>query len=162
MGPGVRRSLDLIAEEIPIERGQVASGTPVLDWVVPDEWEIRDAYVSRAGESERLVDFGRSNLHVVSHSVPIDDIVDLEELQHHLYSLPDHPDWIPYRTSYYSQQWGFCLADADRRRLESGPYRVVIDASLRPGVLEWGELVVPGGERGGADHHPYLPSVNGE
>ncbi len=144
MGPGTRATLDRIAEEIPIERGSVASGDHVLDWTVPDEWEIRDAFISRVGETERLVDFQQSNLHVVSHSVAVDVRLSLDELQQHLHSLPDRPHVVPYRTSYYAPNWGFCVADAQRVMLEPGEYDVVIDSTLRPGRLEWGELLVAG------------------
>ena len=144
MGPGTRATLDRIGEILPLERNGVASGTNVLDWVVPDEWEISDAFVSRAGDDERIIDFREHNLHVVSHSVPVDAVMPLDDLQAHLHSLPDRPHSIPYRTSYYARTWGFCLADEQRRQLEPGDYRVVIESRLRPGRLEWGELVIPG------------------
>ncbi len=145
IGPGTRTSLDRIASEIPITRRRVASGTRVLDWTVPDEWEIRDAYVAPAGGGDRLIDFQASNLHVVSHSVAVDTQLTLDELQPHLHSLPDRPDLVPYRTSYYAPTWGFCLSHRAREQLTEGRYDVVIDATLAPGYLEWGELVVPGG-----------------
>ncbi|MEP7204434.1 MAG: DUF2172 domain-containing protein, partial [Ilumatobacteraceae bacterium] len=146
LGPATRATLDRIAVEIPIEIRSVRSGTAVLDWEVPDEWEIRDAFIARPGSSERIVDFRASNLHVVSHSTPVDRIISLEELQPHLHSLPDRPELVPYRTSYYAPTWGFCLADDMRRALQRGDYQVVIDSSLQPGELSWGELVVPGDE----------------
>lgn len=144
MGPGTRATLDRIADEVPLQRHWVPSGQPVLDWVVPNEWTIRDASITRAGGHERLVDFKASNLHVVSHSVPIRQRVSLDELQGHLYSLPDRPHVIPYRTSYYAETWGFCLSHDQRQSLAPGDYDVWIDSSLEPGRLEWGELVVPG------------------
>lgn len=144
MGPGTRATLDRIGDVVPIERHGVASGTDVLDWAVPDEWEISDAFVSRDGDDQRIIDFREHNLHVVSHSVPIDAVMPLDDLQVHLHSLPDRPHSIPYRTSYYAPTWGFCLADEQRRRLEPGDYRVVIESHLGPGRLEWGELVIPG------------------
>lgn len=144
MGPGTRATLDRIAVEIPIERRSVPTGTNVLDWVVPDEWEIRDAYIAAAGETHRLVDFRQCNLHVVSHSIGVNKRLHLDELQPHLHSLPDRPGWVPYRSAYYAPSWGFCLTDEQRSALTPGDYDVVIDSTLRPGELEWGELVVKG------------------
>jgi aminopeptidase-like protein len=144
IGPGARATLERITAEIPIVRRRVASGTQVLDWTVPDEWHVRDAYVAAAGSDERVIDFGASNLHVVSHSVPVDARMTLDELQPHLHSLPDRPDLVPYRTSYYAATWGFCVSQRVRDSLRPGEYDVVIDAALAPGQLEWGELVIPG------------------
>lgn len=143
-GDGVRRTLDRIAEQIPIERVEVPSGTHVLDWTVPNEWNVRDAYIkNRAGE--RVVDFREHNLHVVGYSVPIDRRVSREELERHLHSLPDHPDWIPYRTSYYRDNWGFCLTQRQRDALTEESYEVCIDSSLDPGgSLTYGECLLEG------------------
>lgn len=143
-GSGVRATLDRVASEIPVERYAIPSGTPVLDWTIPDEWTIRDAYICRHGCSDRVVDFRRSNLHVVSYSEPVDLRLDLDALRPHLHSLPDRPGWIPYRTAYYRRTWGFCLAHRDLMRLEPGEYDVVIDSELAPGCLDYGELLIRG------------------
>lgn len=147
-GAGVRATLDRIALEVPLERAGVESGTRVFDWTVPDEWTIRDAWIAPEGSTgavdERIVDFRRSNLHVVGYSTPVDTVLPLDELRPRLHSLPDRPALVPYRTSYYTPDWGFCVADDLVRSLPDGRYRVVIDSDLRPGRLEWGEVVVPG------------------
>lgn len=143
-GDGVRQTLREIASRIPLEVHEVATGTQVLDWTVPDEWNIRDAYISEHGGG-RIVDFRESNLHVVSYSEPVDTEMTLAELRPHLHTLPERPDWIPYRTSYYERTWGFCLS---QRRLddldEEKPYEIVIDSTLEPGVLTYGECLLPG------------------
>lgn len=142
-GEGLRATLRRLAQDIPLQIHEVASGTPVLDWTVPDEWSIRAAYI--ADESgKRIIDLADSNLHVVSHSRPIDATLGLDELQPHLHSLPEQPDWIPYRTSFFSDGWGFCLAHRQRVALTQQRYRVVIDAELRPGSLSYGEVRLPG------------------
>lgn len=142
-GNGVRQTLDLIQKWIPLERTEVPSGTAVFDWEIPNEWNIRDAYIADQ-QGHRIVDFRVHNLHVVNYSAPVRHIMTREELEAHLYSLPDHPDWIPYRTSYYREYWGFCLRHLDREQLGSGPFEVVIDSSLAPGSLTYAECVVPG------------------
>ena len=142
-GNGVRQTLATIQSYVPLEIIEVPSGTPVLDWTVPREWNIRDAYVARQ-DGVRIVDFGANNLHVVQYRRPIDAIMPLAELRPHLHSLPDQPDWIPYRTSYYSENWGFCLTHNQLLGLADGRYRVVIDADLAPGHLSYGELLIPG------------------
>lgn len=142
-GDGVRRTLDVIREQIPLAVHEVPSGTPVLDWTVPKEWNIRDAYVKDAS-GRRVIDFRRSNLHVLSYSVPVRCTLSLAELRPHLHTLPDYPDWIPYRTSYYKETWGFCLAHNQLLALEDGRYEVVIDSSLTDGALTYGELLLPG------------------
>lgn len=142
-GDGVRRSLDLVERWAPLERAEVPSGSRAYDWEVPREWNVRDAYVADA-EGRRVIDFGAHNLHVMSYSTPVDRTMTLAELEPHLHSLPEKPDWIPYRTSYYREQWGFCLRHRDRERLGPGPYRVRIDATLAPGHLSYGECVIPG------------------
>ncbi len=142
-GQGLRQTLKAIGAIIPLEIHEVPSGTPVLDWTVPREWNIRDAYVANSRD-ERVIDFRQSNLHVVNYSVPVRRRMRLAELRPHLHSLPDHPDWIPYRTSYYKEEWGFCLRHRDLVALEDDEYEIVIDSSLEDGHLSYGELYLPG------------------
>lgn len=134
----------MIKEIVPLKITEVPTGTQVFDWEVPNEWQIRDAYIADAKE-ERLVDFKRHNLHVVSYSAPIDAWMTLEELKPHLHTLPAQPDLIPYRTSYYRRTWGFCLSHHDLESMDDQQkYRVVIDSTLAPGSLTYGEAYLPG------------------
>ncbi|GIH76218.1 DUF4910 domain-containing protein [Planobispora longispora] len=142
-GDGVRRTLEIIAESIPLEVSEVPTGTQVLDWTVPQEWNIRDAYVKDA-EGRRVIDFNASNLHVVGYSVPVSATMTLDELRGHLHTLPGQPGLVPYRTSYYVPTWGFCLSQETLDRMGPGPYEVVIDSTLADGHLTYGEYVVPG------------------
>jgi aminopeptidase-like protein len=142
-GDGVRETLDVLAEHIPLARTEVATGTRVFDWVVPDEWNIRDAHVT-APDGRRVVDFGASSLHVVSYSEPVHALFELDRLRERIHTLPEHPDWIPYRTSYHHRTWGFCMAHRELAALVPGEYEVVIDSSLEPGHLTYAELLLPG------------------
>lgn len=142
-GDGVRQTLRAVARQVPLAVHEVPTGTPVLDWTVPKEWNIRDAYIQNA-RGDRVVDFRRSNLHVVSYSVPVNARMTLAELRDHLFTLPERPEWIPYRTSYYQETWGFCLSHAQLQALDDGPFDVRIDSSLEPGSLTYGELLLPG------------------
>lgn len=141
-GDGVRETLRRIGERIPLEVHEVPSGTEVLDWMVPDEWNISDAYIATAGE--RVVDFRECNLHVVGYSEPVRATLTLQELGERLHTFADNPDWIPYRTSYYARTWGFCLSENQRSRLADASYEVVIDSTLGPGSLTYGECFLPG------------------
>jgi aminopeptidase-like protein len=142
-GPGVRDTLARLRQDVPLELHEVATGTRVLDWCVPKEWHIRDAYVKDA-DGRRVIDFHRSNLHVVNYSVPVHAKMTLKELKPHLHTLPDRPEWVPYRTSYYEENWGFCLSSRQLAQLEEGPYEVCIDSELKAGSLTYGELFLPG------------------
>lgn len=142
-GPGVRETLEVLRESVPLEIHAVPSGTAVLDWEVPPEWHFRDAFIADAS-GRRLIDARRCNLHVVSFSTAVDRQLSRAELEPHLHSLPDDPEAIPYRTSYYVRDWGFCLSERCRENLGDGPFHVRIDAEHREGVLNWGELVIPG------------------
>ena len=163
-GNGVRQTLDRLAQITDLKRHEVPSGTQVFDWQVPNEWNLHEAYIVDPN-GERVVDVANSSLHVVGYSVPVRCTMPLEALQAHLHSMPEHPDWIPYRTSYYKESWGFCLRHSDRARLVPGDYTVVIDASLGPGHLSYAECVVPGSGDGEAiiyTHtcHPALANDN--
>lgn len=142
-GNGVRETLSRIGTRIPLEVVEVPSGASVLDWVVPPEWNIRDAWI-RDADGRTIVDFADSNLHVVSYSVPVEARLSKAELMEHLYSLPGQPDLIPYRTSYYQETWGFCLPHRTLEALDDEEYNVLIDASLEPGSLTYGECRLPG------------------
>jgi aminopeptidase-like protein len=142
-GNGVRQTLEILRRYIPLEVNEVPSGTAVLDWTVPPEWNVRDAYIA-TDDGTHVVDFAANNLHIVQYSPPIDAVMPLAELRPHLHTLPDHPDWIPYRTSYYAENWGFCLTDRQLSSLADGPYHVMIDSDLAPGHLSYGELIIPG------------------
>ena len=142
-GTGLRETLDRIGEIVPIQITEVPSGTRVFDWTVPREWNIADAWV--ADESgQRVIDFRSSNLHVINYSVPVARTLTLEELSPHLHTLPEHPTWVPYRTSYYAEDWGFCLSEDARQDMLPGRYEAVIDATLEDGSLTYGECVLPG------------------
>jgi aminopeptidase-like protein len=145
-GNGVRKTLRILGERIPMVLHEVPSGTRVFDWEVPLEWNIEGAAVT-APDGERIIDFARHNLHLVGYSEPIRQSLSLEELTPRLHSTPEHPQWIPYRTSYYRRNWGFCLSHEARVRMAAGKYQVDIDSSLQPGALTYGEVQVPGGSR---------------
>ena len=142
-GNGVRETLAILRTLIPLEVKEVPSGTQVFDWTVPKEWNIKDAYIKN-DQGERIVDFRESNLHVVSYSVPVRARMHLDELKGHIFTLPEHPDWIPYRTSYYTENWGFCLSHNQWLELGDGEYEVCIDSSLQPGYLTYGEYYLRG------------------
>lgn len=142
-GDGVRDTLRILAGQIPIEIKEVPSGTAVFDWTVPPEWNIRAAYIARL-DGERVVDFADNNLHIVQYSRPVNEIVARSELLQRLHTLPDRPEWIPYRTSYYNETWGFCVRHRDLPKLTDERYRVVIDSVLAPGRLTYGELLITG------------------
>ena len=143
-GEGLRATLRAIQARLPaLELVEVASGTQVLDWIVPDEWRIGEAWIE-APDGSRIVDVARNNLHVVGYSTAVDAVLPLAELQHHLHSLPDQPDAIPYVTSYYQRRWGFCLSQRQREALVEGDYRVRIDAAHVAGAITLGELLIPG------------------
>lgn len=142
-GAGVRETLRVLAELIPVDICEVPSGTPVFDWTVPDEWNIRDAWIARAN-GERVVDFRACNLHVVGYSTPIRKRMTVEELRRHLHTTEGHPDWIPYRTSYYERTWGFCVSRRQYDALVDPEYDVCIDATLGPGALTYGEVWIRG------------------
>lgn len=142
-GDGVRKSLHILQQLIPLEIHEIPTGTRVFDWVIPKEWNVRDAYVKNS-LGEKVIDFQTSNLHLLNYSIPIARKMPLSELKEHLFTLPEHPDWIPYRTSYYKENWGFCLRHNDLKRLKEGEYEVYIDSSLEDGHLTYGEYYLPG------------------
>ncbi|HVC97963.1 MAG TPA: DUF4910 domain-containing protein [Pirellulales bacterium] len=147
-GPGVRETLAVLGRHLPLGLYEVPSGTQVFDWQVPNEWRIRDAFI-RDAAGRRVVDFRESNLHVVNYSVPVRTMLSLAELKRHLHTLPDHPDWVPYRTSYYHAQWGFCLShhrllELQRQYGDDYEFDVCVDSSLEPGSLTYGEAYLPG------------------
>ena len=145
-GAGVRDTLAYLSNLLPgLTIHAVPTGTQAFDWVVPDEWTIRDAYIAdEAGN--KVVDYTNHNLHVLGYSEPVDAWLSRAELDAHLYSLPEQPDAIPYITSYYERRWGFCLTHHQRTALPDGQYHAVIDSDLQPGVLNYGELIIPGQE----------------
>ena len=142
-GDGVRETLAVLAREVPLEVIETPTGTPIFDWTVPREWNVREAWIE-APNGERVLDLADSPLHVLGYSVPVDAVVPLAELREHVFTHPDDPDLVPYRTSYWEEQWGFCMT---RRRLDAlptGDYRVRIGSTLQDGSLTSGELTIPG------------------
>ncbi|MCR4909228.1 MAG: DUF4910 domain-containing protein [Lachnospiraceae bacterium] len=145
-GNGVRQSFELLQEEIPdivIHISEVKSGTRVLDWTIPNEWNIRDAFIETP-DGRRICEFKKNNLHVLHYSVPVDKKVSLPELKEHLTTLKSQPELIPYASSYYKERWGFCISYNELMSLPEGEYRVFIDSTLSPGALTYGEILIPG------------------
>lgn len=142
-GDGVRETFSILRREIPLETTEVPTGTQVYDWTMPREWNIEDAWIATP-DGERVVDFRRSNLHVLGYSTPIRARMPLSELREHLFTHPENPDWVPFRTSYYTEAWGFCLSRRALEGLPDGEYDVVIDSSLTDGNVTYAELHHPG------------------
>lgn len=142
-GEGIRRTLAMIGDRIPLKIYEVPTGTAVFDWTVPKEWSIRDAYIIRP-DGKRIADFKTCNLHVLHYSTPIRATMPLSELKPHLFTIPKNPNWIPYRTSYYKEDWGFCLSHNQTLALQDGQYEVCIDSTLEDGNLTYGECYFPG------------------
>ena len=142
-GDGVTQTLNIIKKDIPISIHKTSTGTKVFDWEVPKEWNINEAYIKNS-QGQKIIDFAKSNLHVLNYSVPVDKSVTLGDLKEHLFSLPEHPDWIPYRTSYYKEDWGFCITHNQFQKLGEDVYDVYIDSSLKDGHLTYAEYCIPG------------------
>ncbi len=158
-GNGVRQTLREIRSHLALEVHEVPTGTEVFDWTIPREWNIRDAYIKN-GAGNKVVDFAQSNLHVMSYSVPVRTRISLAELKKHVHTLPDQPDLIPYRTSYYAQDWAFCMAHRQLEGLREETYEVVIDSSLENGYLTYGEYLHKGEtKRGVPPFGPCLPPI---
>lgn len=142
-GNGFRDSMQILQKHIPLELYEVPTGTQVFDWVVPREWNIRDAWIQNS-KGEKIVDIQQSNLHVLNYSTPINRKVKLEELKEHLFSIPEHEDWIPYKTSYYRENWGFCVTHRQLESMTDEEYEVCIDSSLEDGHLTYGQYLIQG------------------
>src|SRR3989344_7320392 len=142
-GAGTRETLKIIGKNIPLKIYEVKSGTNVFDWTIPKEWNIKDAYIVDEN-GKKIVDFKKNNLHIVGYSIPIDKWVSRAELEKHLHSIKEQPEAIPYVTSYYQEDWGFCLSHKQRETLKEGKYRVVIDSELKNGHLSYGECIIKG------------------
>ncbi|PAX52431.1 peptidase M28 [Brunnivagina elsteri CCALA 953] len=142
-GDGVRKTLNFVQQHISLALHEVKTGTPVFDWTVPKEWNIRDAYIKNS-RGEKIIDFQKLNLHVLNYSLPVNQKIQLEELKKHLISIPDKPDWVPYRTSYYKETWGFCLSHNQLLQIQDDEYEVYIDSTLEDGSLTYGEYFIPG------------------
>ena len=143
-GEGVRKTLELIKQHLPdLEIKSVHSGTEVFDWVVPKEWHPTEAYIITPS-GDKICDFKVNNLHLLGYSTSFDGNITLEDLKEHLYTLPEQPEAIPYITSYYKERWGFCLSQNQFDQLEDGDYYVKIEAKHFDGVLNYGELIIPG------------------
>src|SRR5699024_8036380 len=142
-GDGVRETLQILQQHIPLEIHELPTGTEVFDWTIPKEWNIKEAWIKNSN-GEKLVDFRWSNLHVLNYSIPVDKVVGLKELKEHLYTLPDQPDLIPHKTSYYKEQWGFCLTHNQFMDLDEDNYHVFIDSTLKEGSMTHGELLIEG------------------
>ena len=142
-GNGVRETLNLIKKHIPLEIHEIPTGTKVLDWEIPKEWNIRDAYV-KDSKGNKIIDFSLLNLHILNYSTPVNTKMSLGQLRPHLFSIPEKPDLVPYRTSYYTENWGFCISHDQLIALKEDTYEVVIDSDLMPGSLTYGELLIKG------------------
>jgi aminopeptidase-like protein len=142
-GDSVRETLGLVGRHVPFQVLEVETGTRVYDWVIPNEWNLREAWVADRG-GRRIIDVAQSPLHVLGYSIPFRGRVSLEELRHHLYTIPSRPNWIPYRTAYWGETWGFCIAQNQLENLTEPEYEVCIDASLEPGYLTYGEFALEG------------------
>src|SRR4026209_789772 len=142
-GDGLRTTLHHIQKRIPLIMHEVPTGTQVFDWTVPKEWNVRDAYIKNS-KGERIIDFHKSNLHVLNYSIPVRQKMRLADLRPHLFSLPEKPEWIPYRTSYYKENWGFCLSHRQLEALTEDTYDVCIDSTLAAGHLTYGEVRIQG------------------
>lgn len=163
-GDGVRQSLAVISDHIPLNIHAVPTGTKLYDWQAPQEWQVREAYIITPS-GERIADFARHNLHLVNFSLPIRATMPLAELRKHIHTLPEQPDLIPYRTCYHADDWGFCMRHRDFEVLREGDYQVVIDCERRDGVMNYGEFI----HRGDSDRtflitahicHPALANDN--
>ncbi len=142
-GEGIRETLRILKDWAPMEIHEVASGTQVFDWTVPREWNVSEAWI-KDPSGRKIVDFQEHNLHVLGYSIPVQGTFSLEDLKPHLFTLPAQPDLIPYKTSYYNENWGFCLSHRTLKSLRPGKYEVLIDSSLKPGHLTYGEAYLPG------------------
>ena len=142
-GDGVRKTLYLLKQHLPLEIHEVPTGKQVFDWTIPKEWNVRDAYVKNS-QGEKVIDFQQHSLHLLNYSIPVNQKMSLGELKEHLFTIPQYPDWIPYRTSYYSENWGFCLTHNQLEALPEDEYEVVIDSDLEAGSLTFGEYYLPG------------------
>ncbi len=163
-GDGVRETLRILGEDLPLAVAEVPTGTVINDWTVPREWNLRSAWIADA-DGARVVNAARSSLHVVSYSAPVRARMSLDELRPHLHTLPDRPRLVPYRTSYWHETWGFCLAHETLEGMADGEYEVVIDSTLEDGSLTYAEAVLPGRSDGEAivvTHvcHPSLANDN--
>ena len=142
-GEGYRKSLEILKRHLPFEYIDIQSGSKVFDWVVPEEWEVRNAYILNLS-GVKILDYRENNLHVVNYSAPVNKEVNLKELKQHLNTIPELPEAIPYVTSYYKKQWGFCMSHQQKEQLEEGKYKVVIDSHFRKGKIRIGEYLLPG------------------
>lgn len=142
-GNGNRITLRMIKDFIPLEIKEVPTGVKVFDWTVPKEWNIRDAYI-KDPNGKKIIDFKDSNLHVLNYSIPVHNKISLSELKGHLFTLPEYPDWIPYKTSYYNENWGFCMSYNQFKELIDGEYEILIDSTLKEGSLTYGEYIIKG------------------
>ena len=143
-GNGVRQTLGYLSDLVPeMKIVEVTSGTQAFDWVIPREWNVKDAYIADMS-GNKIIDFATNNLHLMGYSIPINEIFTREQLDSHLYSLEDQPNAIPYVTSYYEENWGFCLSHTQRLNLGDGPFEVVIDSELKLGSMTYGEIYIPG------------------